>query len=39
MVSQADKRGKSLEEDRGVFLVDLLPGEVGDPVRTRGGGS
>jgi len=36
VVSQADKRGKNLEEDGGVFLVDLLPGEVGDPVRTRG---
>ena len=36
MVSQADQRGKDLEEDGGVFPVDLLPGGVGDPVGTRG---
>jgi len=37
VVSQVDKRGKNLEEDGGVFSVDLLPGEVGDHIRTRGG--
>jgi len=36
VVSQADKRGKNLEEDGWVFPVDLLPGGVGDPVRSRG---
>ena len=36
MVSQANQLGKNLEEDGGVFPVDLLPGEVGDPVRTWG---
>jgi len=36
VVSQAEQRGKNLEEDGGAFSVYMLPGEVGDPVTTRG---
>jgi len=36
VVSQADQWGENLEEDGGVFPVDLFPGGVGDPVGTRG---
>ena len=36
MVSQAHKWREDVEEDGGVFPVDLLPGGVGDPVRSQG---
>ena len=36
MVAEANQRREDLEKNGRVDLVDLFPGGVGDPVRSRG---